>query len=293
MFFKVPTSASFVRPKIEPITSSFKKPVSATESGEGRVKPIPPPKTLFKSPKAQSNESGNTSSSTPLVPSRNNRPATTPKPRPLSQIELSTTRKWTFLQSYYVSYKLTFCFFNNTESASASDEAAAVEGGEKEFEGSDADRLAEYKRALAEKRAMFRKQQEEQQQTAPVRKAKIVKPEPAPVTEAESEEQKKEASLSSSSSSSSSSESDNEADNEDEEDQQRKSKQQKKVTIAAPLALADELAQASEIKKEEGQTPSASIDTVTSGDAPNEQLISFGPSSTSSDQLPSHRNGAF
>lgn len=285
---KVPTSASFVRPKMEPFTPSSKKPAPATEGGEGRVKPIPPPKTLFKSPRPQTAaaEPSSTSSpsaaaaATPAVPSRS-RPATTPKPRPLSQIELSSTQ---------------------SAAASAEEAAnAAANEGEKEFEGSADDRLAEYKRALAEKRAMFRKQQEEQQllqQQNPVRKAKIVKPEPAPVV-AESEESKKAASSSSSSSSSSSEASDNEADNEDDEHKQQQNKPESVSTAVAAAAapLSVELAQVSseEAKKTASEAvpaPSQTSSVTESANVNSEQLISFGDSSPSaaSPQVPPPRD---
>ncbi len=313
----MPTSASFVRPKMEPFTPSSKKPAPATEGGEGRVKPIPPPKTLFKSPRPQTAaaEPSSTSSpsaaaaATPAVPSRS-RPATTPKPRPLSQIELSSTRKFK-PQQHNFNAKINcstnvhlFSFFLLESAAASAEEAAnaAANEGEKEFEGSADDRLAEYKRALAEKRAMFRKQQEEQQllqQQNPVRKAKIVKPEPAPVV-AESEESKKAASSSSSSSSSSSEASDNEADNEDDEHKQQQNKPESVSTAVAAAAapLSVELAQVSseEAKKTASEAvpaPSQTSSVTESANVNSEQLISFGDSSPSaaSPQVPPPRDG--
>lgn len=129
-------------------------------------------------------------------------------------------------------------------------------GGDTQEGGGDSakdDRLAEYKRALAEKKAMFRKQQEEQQQTVPVRRAKIVKPE---VLKVEVEEEEPQAASSSSSSSSSSS------DSESDTEQGAAKKESKREVSLAP---ANEKAAVSE-------AASSNLDSQP------EQLISFGTS---------------
>ena len=199
MFSLVPNSASFIRTKEQLLSSASHQnkarstitktsdefltttpSVTTTRPQTSTIhKPLPPPKTqLFKSSPRQPSQVPNEPNKNSAVTTVNNRsssrinykPAISPKPRPLSHYEPLSKAITSESSNPTVQSSL------NNQSSALSQQPQTEQVEQNNIKDAD-EKLAEYKRALAEKRAMYRKQQEEKPQV-PVRRAVIVKPEP-------------------------------------------------------------------------------------------------------------------